>query len=557
MRFILVCILICCFAYQSVGQKPAILFDKKVRAEVYLPDFSYAGYHNGTKAMQSNGEAAILQVEDFGALPDDGLDDSKALLKVLEAANSTKGAVIVQFPAGRFILSEILYLERSNLTLRGAGSGDKGTVIYCPRPMKYLNDTEPLEELRAYLIELEKRQVEKQNNIDLPFSQYAWSGGMIWSQLKGQRVKSYLERYKQPINQLTTILAGQRGELMIEVESAKNLAVGAVVQLEWFNKEGEEGSLITELYGDFDLKVGGHHWNYPDEPLVKQQVRITQIKGKKVTISSPLLLDIRPQWQPAVTEWKHLEEVAVEHLSMEFPMAPRIAHHVEEGYNGIYLTRVYDGWVKDVVIRNADSGILTEESANLTIQNVETTGERTAHYSVYVGGVHNVLAKNLKVKNKVVHPLSFNTFSTKSVYTGCELLTEPVLDQHSGANHQNLFDNIRVNVSLDGEESYPLFKGGGAGYWKPSHGAFNTFWNIQIDFEDGLASYTKVVLDGMENGPFARIIGVTANRPVEVKYGPDAYVELVNQAMDDIPSLYEYQLKMRKEDGKNKASLKK
>ena len=547
MRISLTWLLCGCLCTGVFAQKPAILFDEETRKEVYLPDFSYAGYHNGMEEIPlRQEEATVLQTTDYGVQANDGLDDSRALLKALEAARSVEGDVVLQLPAGRLILSDILFLERSNLTLRGAGSGENGTTIYCPRPMKYLEDPAPLAELREYLVELNKRQVEEENNIDLPFSQYAWSGGMIWTQVPGERVKSYLEKYKQPKIELARLVSGKRGELQLKVNTAQSLQEGQVVQLEWFNKEGENGSLIKELYGDLGLKIGSHHWNYPEEPIVKQQVRIRKINGNKLTISSPLLLDVKEVWEPRITEWKHLEEVGIEHLSIEFPMAPRIAHHVEEGYNALYLTRVYDGWVRDVVIRNADSGILTEESANLSIEKVETTGEKLAHYAVYVGGVHNVLVKDLKVKNRVTHPLSFNTFSTKSVYSGCEVLKEPILDQHSGANHQNLFDNIKVKVVLNGADSYPLFQGGGAGYWKPSHGAFNTFWNIQVDFEDGLARFSKVLLDGMENGPYARIIGVSANQPVAVEYGPEAYVEMVNQSMVEIPSLYEYQLKRRK-----------
>ena len=49
----------------------------------------------------------------------------------------------------------------------------------------------------------------------------------------------------------------------------------------------------------------------------------------------------------------------------------------------------------------------------------------------------------------------------------------------------------------------------------------------------------------MEEGPFARIIGLNGNRKFEVKYGPDAYIECVNKSMEKIPSLYDYQLKKR------------
>jgi hypothetical protein len=95
---------------------------------------------------------------------------------------------------------------------------------------------------------------------------------------------------------------------------------------------------------------------------------------------------------------------------------PRVAHHLEPGYNGIYLTRVFDSWVRDVVIENADSGILTEGASNVTIERVTTSGTSMAHYSVQLGGVHNFLVRDLRVENPVEHPLSFNTFANKSVY---------------------------------------------------------------------------------------------------------------------------------------------
>ncbi|NJM78453.1 MAG: hypothetical protein HC854_00250 [Flavobacterium sp.] len=66
-------------------------------------------------------------------------------------------------------MSEIIYIERSNFVLKGMGSDENGTELYFPRPMMYLKDPEPLVELREYLIELDKRQREKENNIDLPF----------------------------------------------------------------------------------------------------------------------------------------------------------------------------------------------------------------------------------------------------------------------------------------------------------------------------------------------------------------------------------------------------
>jgi hypothetical protein len=129
------------------------------------------------------------------------------------------------------------------------------------------------------------------------------------------------------------------------------------------------------------------------------------------------------------------------------------------------------------------------------------------------------------------------------VYENCELFTDPDLDQHAGANHQNLFDNIKVHFEANADNKYALFEGGGAGYWKPSHGAYSTFWNINVDVLGD--NFSPIELNGMDEGPFARIIGINGNRNFTVKYGPDSYIEFINQPMTKIPSLYYYQLKKR------------
>lgn len=536
------------FVFQSfiaaAQELPKIVKGKKSTENTYLPDFSYAGYQNGEKQLPYYFNKIVLAT-DFGVVANDGLDDSKALIKALESTKNMPGNIVLQLPAGKLILSDVLYIERSNFVLRGAGVGAGGTEIYCPRPMMYLKDPEVLTELREYLLKFDKRQREKENNIDLPFSQYAWSGGMIWTQVPGERVKSYLGKYDTPQNILAKVAKGERGATSFEISEVKNLKVGDVVQLELFNKNGEEGEIIDDLYKNTDVKVGSHHWGFPTLPIVRQQVEVLKIQGKKITIKTPLTISIKPEFQAQLVEWKHLTEVGIEHLKITFPNAPRVAHHVEPGFNAICLSRLFNSWVKDVEITNADSGILTEEIANVTIKDIVTNGSNLAHYTVAMAGVHNVLVNNLKVYNEAVHPLSFNTFSTKNVYQNCEVFVKPVLDQHSGANHQNLFDNITVHLSVNEDNSYPLFAGGGAGYWKPSHGAYSTFWNINVQVLNKHNTTSTILLNGMLDGPYANIIGVHGNKNFNINYQPNPYIELLNTSISKIPSLYNYQLKKR------------
>ncbi|MBF7073661.1 hypothetical protein ISG33_09665 [Glaciecola sp. MH2013] len=523
---------------------PKLLNDPSVSAAEFLPDYSYAGYANSEREANTDAYKTIY-VEDHGIKANDGLDDSQALIKLLDSIRYEEQAVVLQFAAGRYIISSIIYFDRDNLVIRGEGTGAKGTEFYFPRPLIYAPDAPELKELKEYLVSLDKIQKEKANNIYIPFTEWAWSGGYFWTRIEGQRVKKYLDKYDEPIESLAKPLSGKQGDFYVEVASAEKLKIGEVVELQWYNSKGKNAAILDELYQNLVDKVGSHHWNFANLALARQQSEIVAINGNRVQLKTPLLHNINADMEVNIASWAHLTNIGFEHFTMTFPFAERVAHHVEQGFNGIYLTRLYNGWVDDVKITNADSGILTEEVANLTIKNIVTDGEKFAHYSVQMGAVHNVLVDNLVVKNVVEHPLSFNTFATKSVYLNSRVEQQPVLDQHSGVNQQNLFDNISVNVQLDDKREYPLFAGGGAGYWKPSHAAYNSFWNIKVHFENGHASNAPVLLNGMKDGPRARVVSVHGNLPITVEYGPQAYIEGTNHEYTDAPSLFYYQLKKR------------
>jgi len=306
-------------------------------------------------------------------------------------------------------------------------------------------------------------------------------------------------------------------------------------------------SILNHIYDNQDVVIGSHHWNNPESPLISQMVQITKIEGDKVSIKDPLLHDVKPEWYCCFAEWEHIEEVGIENIAFEFPLYPDMPHHCEEGNNAVYLTSLMNGWVRNVRFLNADSGVLTDDISNVTIENVRTHGGKTAHYSVSMGEVRNVLIRNLKVENRVHHPLSFNTRASKCVFTDCEVETAPILDQHSGANQQNLFDNIKVYVDDPVHKTYKfgLFKTGGSSLWFPAHGAFSTFYNIDIIFANVPEKTDKPIeLFGAKEGVSARLIGIHANHPVVIDYKPNAHKELINRK-PAIPSLYEYQLNKR------------
>lgn len=524
-----------------------ILSNPEVMEETYLPDFSFAGYNHGVGDIP-NLDGRVIDVTEYGAVPNDEIDDSKALLEALDAAHSTSGPVIVQLPQGRMIVSEVLKIQRGDIVLRGMGSGPDGTNLHFPRPLEMIETGDSFNEIRTYLKKYDKRQREEEKNVDVLFSEYSWTGGFIWVQKEGSRAASYLESEDPKIIKRANAVRGTVGTQIVSVDTARRLAIGDVLELQWFNRKGENGPLVEEMYGDTDVAIGSRHWSYPDRPLVRQKTEILFIDGNEVTISDPLLHNISDEIPAQFALWEHMENVGIEDLHISFPDSPSFGHHMERGYNGIYFTSVFNGWIRDVRIHNADAGVLSYNSANVTISNIETTGERRGHYSVHAGNVHNMIVKNLTVNNPTVHSLSLNTQSTKCVFQNAIVNETAVLDQHAGANHQNLFDNITVKVEAKRDEEgayYPIWDGSGAGYWQPGHGRYNTTWNLKVNVLSGASRTETVTLRGLAEGPNARLVGVSGNRTFDVDYFPRPYVERLNVGMGDVPSLYDYQLQKR------------
>ncbi|WP_326913980.1 hypothetical protein [Sphingopyxis chilensis] len=530
---------------------PEILSDAATMAANPLPDFSYAGYGFGLAAIPADA-GTIIEITDHGAIPDDGLDDSKAVLRALAAANAVKGRVTLRFPKGRTQITEVLRITRSDITLDGAGDGPGGSELWFPRPLKLIDKSHDYDELRDYLVREKKQQVEPQHNIDYLFTEYTWAGGMIYVAPEGSRPVSYdgTKDVRDPV--LAAGVSGKQFTRTLTVDDPSKLKAGDVVQLQWFSVDGPKSQILKSLYGHTDLPIGSHHWTFPDRPVVAQATRIAAIRGKTVTLGDPLLHDVRADQPAVVADWRHLTNVGIQNLRLQFPQAPAFGHHLEQGYNGIYMTGVFDGWINGLTIDRADSGILTDNAASLTIADITTTGDRSAHYSVHVGAVHNVLVKDLQVANPVVHPVSINTRSTRSVFLRSVVDRDAVIDQHSGSNHQNLFDQVELHIDpKQGKDGwhYQLWVGGGAPYWKPGHGLYNTLWNARLVMPESVPADATVMISSGLEGPGERIVGLHANRKIAVSYTPAPYIEGTGQAVDAAPSLYEYQLARRRAGG--------
>ncbi|MEM1380206.1 MAG: hypothetical protein AAGH41_06235 [Pseudomonadota bacterium] len=534
-------------AQSNIRQPADIITEAAGERDAFLPDFSYAGYGFGIDPIPKL-SGTIISPRDFGAIPNDEIDDSQALKDALEKARETAGPVIIRFEPGRYQLTEVLDLDRSDLVLQGAGRGRGGTEIFMPRPLAMVDTGTRFNELRTYLSKYTKRQREPLRNLNVLFSEYSWTGGFFWIGKPGARAVPYLEEQDQKTQPVTVGRSGARGGKTLSVRDPGSFEPGQWIEILWYSDNPESG-LIDSIYGPTDLKIGSHHWTFADRPLVRHRTKITNIQGETLGLASPLPHPVSDRVPAEIALWAPLERIGIEDLRFTFPNSPSFGHHVERGYNAVYLTGATDSWIRNIEITNQDAGILTDDSVHVTISDLIFSGNRPGHYAVHMGSVENVLVQNIDIFSPMIHSLTFNTKSLRSVYKNATVRAKAVIDQHAGSNHQNLFDNITLHLTANrGEDgpSYPVFDGSGAPYWQPGHGRYNTVWNLKLIVEGGMAADETLSVLGTAEGPDARIVGLHGNRPLTLDYRPEPVVAHLNERVTEIPSLYDFQLQQRR-----------
>ncbi|MEA3443832.1 MAG: endo-1,4-beta-xylanase, partial [Bacteroidota bacterium] len=503
---------------------PQILADAEEGTK-YLPDFSYAGYHFSEEALPTGSAGmTVLNVTSYGAVANDGNDDTTPIQNAITAAEGTSGPVVLEFPAGTFKVSEIMFLKRDDFIVRGAGSGTGGTVLEFTQAMEYM--TKPQE-----ILDQEQEIVNNNMKTDAGewYSPFSWIGGVIW--IKNTN--------PVPAGNLATITSATlRGAHTVTVDNTSSLSIGKRLELRYY----EDGSSTSVREHVFNCTAA----NLPDGfgsglpptwsggPDVWQVVTIESINGNNVTFKEALNHNIHSEWEGQLRDVSFVEEVGFEGFKIEFPFVDYAGHHIEEGFNGIYIDDAINSWVRDVEIVNCDAGIMVDNSKNITVKDVEISG-RGGHYTFKMGSGDQILFSNFTVSAKAIHNPSFNTYCRTGVYTN-GTVDFVRMDQHNGMNHQNLYDKL----TLTGDVRHLWSHGGNDGV-RPTHAAFNTSWNLMFQPDQDVPVHGTNILDG----PSAYLIGLTSDATMLFDYGPNVCAECFGEGTMTVPSLFDYQLNRR------------
>lgn len=466
--------------------------------ESRLPDYSYAGYRRGERAIPDVSPAR--SVRDFGARGDGRADDTAAFRKAIEA-----GPGVVGVPTGLYVITGILSINTSGTVLKG--EGPDRTVLVFPKP---------LEEVRPG-----RRQANGTSN-------YSWSGGFV--EIRGRAVSKPSVRVTAPAGRGTF-------ELRVEPGEVGKFKVNDDVRLG--QRDPGDESLIKHVYAGDSGRVDG--LKRFTTSFLARVTEVDTARGR-ITLDRPLRTDVRSEWDPSLRQAAGgVEEAGIEGIGCEFPVRPYEGHFRELGSNAIAVGGARNCWVRNVTIRHADSGIFVSGD-NITVSGVVLESDRTpdrslkstGHHGIALGGTDNLVTR-FDFRCKFIHDLTVSHGTAGNVVSKGRAV-DLSMDHHGYAVHANLWSDIDAGAGTR------LFMSGGDSGLGWHSGAWETFWHIRTDRSQ---DWPRSQRRGDKWGPdLMNLVGLTTDRPSTLdKNG--RWFEAIPTAELSPANLHEAQLRRR------------
>lgn len=433
-----------------------------------LPQFGKAGYGSGERNIPDY--PVTTNVREHGAKGDGVTDDTEAFRNAIRDAR-VPGAVLV--PPGRYLLTDVVEINRSGIVLRG--EGPEKSILVIPKP---LSEIHPLA------------------NVDAVKSAYSFTGGFVV--MKGT---------DRGADVADVVALSKRGDATLTLSSTSGIKSGDWIRL--IMEDPPDHSLLRHLHGDL-LDPGS------DTLRMKRPVdwaaRVTSVDGNRISLDRPLRLDVRPEWKPEVrTLDPTLKDSGIEDLGLEFPGAAKRPHLQEEGFNAIQLNGAVDCWIRNVTVTDADNGVIVAGSRFCTVDRLTTRAEKrtglTGHHAMWATGrTQDCLFIRFRCDTRYVHDLTVEGFSNGNVFTAGSGVSINC-DHHRNAPYENLF------TDFDAGDPARLFASSGREDRGPHSGARTTFWCIR-----GKGNVPP--LPPAEHWPLLNLVGFGNYKPSQEENGP-------------------------------------
>lgn len=395
-----------------------------------LGAYAEAGYDFGGELPKAPTPKA--SVVDFGAKPNDKVDDTDAFEKALE-----QGGVIA-IPAGDYLLSRRLHVRQPGTVLLGAGAAKTR-----------LRFTKSLEELEPS---------PTKNAGGSATTQWSWSGGLLTFHGSSRNGKAQ------------ALAPAKRGDVKLTMREAGDFKGGQEVVL---TLQGGDDKLVRYLYAGDPGKAS----KLKPPARVELAARIATVDGLTVTLSAPLLVDLPDEFAPTIADAGSRDDYGLRGVGFVLVNKVYQGHFKEDGWNPVDFRDVHHGWIDDVAFNGVDSGPYVSGS-HVTVRRVVLEAGRpvgpggfVGHHGVtFAGQAHRL--EEFEFKARFHHDVSFSPWTNGNVVragVGVDL----TLDFHKQGPFANLITNV---VSGNGAN---FFACGGGDDLGLDAGAWNIFWNLK------------------------------------------------------------------------------
>ncbi len=385
------------------------------RSQLDLFDFSFAGYHYGEVAPP-NVTDPVLDVTDFGAVPNDNLDDAAAIQRAFTAAQAAAPCVVF-FPPGRFQLGTVdgppiepLTMTASGVVLRGSGAGalsHGGTELFLP---EHLNATQPENMWTTpYAIQLGPRAIES-----------------------GPAIK-VLSKYKHASS-------------TIELDDASALAAG-----DWVLIQGRTPIWNSAWIAPHAMEP---EWTRMAENGVQiaQRVQIESVEDNTIRLHAPLRipipLDTASDLELTVKRQQMGSAIGIEDLAFVGNWQTPFKHHKDDVHDGgwslLQMQNVTNSWIVRCRFTDVNRPWVLTRCANVSVLDSMTDGNRGHHASGLSeatnclvawyddrAGHHHGPGVQARCAGNVFHQVSWTTTNSFEAHANYPMLT--LFDECRGA----------------------------------------------------------------------------------------------------------------------------
>lgn len=406
-----------------------------------LPDFSYAGYKKGEKAIPTP-NWKVFNVTNYGATPGDNTDDLAAVNRAIAAAKDEPGGGIVFFPKGRYLLSEktgvkqsLINVTTSNLILRGEGDGPNGTELFFK---EHLDSKTPA----------------------LKYSTPAMLN------FNGSN-SSFLGSNKTEVK-----TSAKMGDFKVEVKNASAFKAGNYV---YFNQKDPSAAHANALP---PYEVESNWSKFKTGEFRRELHQVKSVSGNTLTLEAPLAMDIDAKYKWEVRLMTLGTHFGLEDMTLRGNWKDNFSHHKnivhDSGWTGISINKYADSWVKNVRLIDWNSTLNIGTSIFMSALNVTVDGTR-GHSGIHVGNSYGILishSSDIGQKGQF-HAQGVSAFSANIVFHRLSWPQDTTLDAHASFPHATLFDRV------DGGFSGSSGGNGGADASQPNHLEDLVFWNFK------------------------------------------------------------------------------